>query len=607
MLRTWPGAAHPAFGTGIFLSILLFSAGRATGTASLGEAVAINPWAGQVSLAGDWRFAKGDSLAWASPAYDDGHWRKAPLQRFDREDLLPGRGNAWFRIRLRLEGPVDSGQVLAIAHLPVTPTEVWWDGVLAGRSGKVGAAREEEEIGRGFLAYLPPEKITPGEHLLAIRLSSHHTFTYVSPYLVQIGDAGKMEARRYHESLIMIFLSGIFVFGALFRFLNYLAAGFSRTSVFFSLSVLSAAVYILVNVSPIFLDMGAGGYLASRVAMGLAWYLMICLVPDYFIFAEDFPYRWVPHLLLAGGLVFVVPMALLFIGLVPFHWWSAVYLSSQVYTYVAIGVSVWVVVWALRHRKTGGGIALLGLASLLIGVAFTFAADVFWGWAAGVAAHIVCLARVQSLRIGERLRVHQADQLKAARLEIELLKKNIQPHFLLNSLNSIIAWLEEEPKTAVRLVKALEEELHMLLRISAERTISLAEEIELCKAHLQVMGLRQDKSYAFRFEGGGLDDRIPPMVLHTLVENGITHGYQGRREGVFRLVREEIPGGVRYSLHNDGVPRARREGASASGHGGEGTGLRYVRTRMEEAFPGRWTLESKAVEDGWKVDLEVKA
>jgi Histidine kinase len=567
----------------------------------------IRPWESPANLGGEWRYAKGDSLAWADSGYDDAHWRKSTLKQFGAEDMLPGRGNAWFRIRLNLVGPVDSSKSLAIGHFPLNAMEFYWDGVLVGRSGRVGGSLAEEEPGRGVVAYLPQDRTGPGEHVLAIRISSHHPFTFVSPYILHLGDATALENRRYRESMVMIFLAGIFLTAAIFRYFNYLAAGFGRSSILFSVSVISCAGFILLNVLPQLAEMGANSHLVSRAAMAVFWYLMICLVPDYFIFADAFPFRRVLPVLLLGGLIFLVPMGLLFTGLVPFHWWQAVYHLSHLYTFIAIGVSIWIIAWAAKHRQVGSGTALFGLILLMVGVFATFSYDVYWGWSAGVAAHIVCLARAQSLKITERVQQHNADQLKAARLEIELLKKNIQPHFLLNSLNSIIAWLEEEPQTAVRLVKALEQELHLLLRISAEQTISLEEEINLCKLHLQVMGLRQDKHYEFWYEGEGQEDRLPPMVLHTLVENGITHGYQGRKQGVFRLTRELIPGGIRYSLHNDGTTK---EKGLAQSHdlarGGKGTGLRYVRTRLEEAFPGRWKLDSRAVTDGWRVDLEVR-
>jgi LytS/YehU family sensor histidine kinase len=236
----------------------------------------------------------------------------------------------------------------------------------------------------------------------------------------------------------------------------------------------------------------------------------------------------------------------------------------------------------------------------MAGITVTWMFQIEWAWAAGIAAHVIFLARAQSHQMSERIRRHQEMDLHSARLEIELLKKNIQPHFLLNSLNSIIAWLEEEPKTAAKLVNALADELGMLLRISSLKTISLEEEIRLCRIHLQVMGLRQDKTYSLEHTGVMGDERIPPMVLHTLVENGLTHGYVGKSNGTFLLRREDFPESVRYSLFNDGVPREKKEKKA------EGTGLRYVRTRLEEVFPGRWRLESRSVENGWEVTLDIK-
>jgi LytS/YehU family sensor histidine kinase len=245
-------------------------------------------------------------------------------------------------------------------------------------------------------------------------------------------------------------------------------------------------------------------------------------------------------------------------------------------------------------------LALSGIASMGAGVAVSWMFQVPWAWVAGVAAHVIFLARAQARQMAERMAGHREMELRSARLEIELLKKNIQPHFLLNSLNSIIAWLEEEPKTAARLVNALAEELGMLLRISSRKTISLEEEIHLCRTHLQVMGLRQDKTYTLDCTGLAGGEQVPPMVLHTLVENGLTHGYVGKAKGTFLLRREDSAGGMRLTLFNDGIPREKKEDK------GEGTGLRYVRSRLEEAFPGRWNLESRAVENGWEVTLDIR-
>ena len=105
---------------------------------------------------------------------------------------------------------------------------------------------------------------------------------------------------------------------------------------------------------------------------------------------------------------------------------------------------------------------------------------------------------VMNLEREEARRLTQEAHLVTARLEIELLKKNIQPHFLLNSINATIVWLQEDPRNATRLLNSLADELRMLLHFSGKKMITLEQELELCRAHLQVMSLRHDKNLFWR-------------------------------------------------------------------------------------------------------------
>ena len=198
-------------------------------------------------------------------------------------------------------------------------------------------------------------------------------------------------------------------------------------------------------------------------------------------------------------------------------------------------------------------------------------------------------------------RLRERAQLRSSRLEIELLKKNIQPHFLLNSLNATLAWLEENPKNAARLLQALAEELRLILDFSSRKLVSLGEELHLCQTHLILMGLRHDKNFTLEIKGEiDEDEKNPPLILHTLIENGLVHGFKGRDEGVFIFTRIREPEGrVVYRLSNNGSrevnPTRRR-----------GLGLRYIKTRLEESFPGRWELHSGPLTpEGWEVKISV--
>jgi two-component system, sensor histidine kinase LadS len=193
----------------------------------------------------------------------------------------------------------------------------------------------------------------------------------------------------------------------------------------------------------------------------------------------------------------------------------------------------------------------------------------------------------------------QDEQIRSMRLELELLKANIHPHFMLNSINAAIMWIKEDPATAERLLHALSGELKQLLKIVGEKVIPIDEEIRICRSHLEVMSLRHDKSFTLRLEGVKACETIPPLVFHTLVENGLTHGYAGRQVGEFTLARSEDEGAIVYTLFNDGAAGAKKGESN-------GLGLKYVRARLQEAYGGKWRLESRAVPGGWAVTIALE-
>ena len=208
-------------------------------------------------------------------------------------------------------------------------------------------------------------------------------------------------------------------------------------------------------------------------------------------------------------------------------------------------------------------------------------------------------AQAEHRREQAAIHAYQEAQIRSMRLELELLKANIHPHFMLNSINAAIMWIREDPATAAKLLHALSRELKQLLKIVGEKVIPIGEEIRICRMHLEVMSLRHDKSFTLRLEGIEAGEKFPPMVFHTLVENGLTHGYAGRDAGEFILGRSEDEGEIRFTLFNDGAA-GNRDAES------NGLGLKYVRARLQEAFGRNWRLDSHAVPGGWLVTITLR-
>lgn len=209
---------------------------------------------------------------------------------------------------------------------------------------------------------------------------------------------------------------------------------------------------------------------------------------------------------------------------------------------------------------------------------------------------------VSSCQVHEQQELQKSIEGRAQRLETELLKKTIQPHFILNTLSSVKSLARRQPEKADQLIQALASEFRILNDILAKQEIPIMQEIELCEYHLQVMGYRWDANY--RLVTNEIPEKvmIPPLLLHTLVENGLTHAFKPKESGTFWLTYERQNGNVRYCMQNDGSLLKNIQGTSNLE---EGMGLKYVRARLEERYPKRWSLKYGVTESRWEVLIQI--
>ncbi|WP_235016395.1 sensor histidine kinase [Aquimarina sp. AU474] len=118
-------------------------------------------------------------------------------------------------------------------------------------------------------------------------------------------------------------------------------------------------------------------------------------------------------------------------------------------------------------------------------------------------------------------------QLNKEKIEAELkiLKTQLNPHFLFNTLNNIYTLsLENSPKTPVSIGKLSEILDHVLYRCN-EKFVSLSSEIELLKNYIELEKLRYDERLQVSFISNmERDTKIPPLILLSLVENAFKHG-----------------------------------------------------------------------------------
>src|SRR3546814_19486738 len=89
----------------------------------------------------------------------------------------------------------------------------------------------------------------------------------------------------------------------------------------------------------------------------------------------------------------------------------------------------------------------------------------------------------------------------------------------MNTLTALAGWIEESPRTAVRMVDALADEFRTLVDVSGRALIPLEDELALCRAHLEVMGFRRDQAFVLDARLDPDSPAVPPAVLHTLIED----------------------------------------------------------------------------------------
>lgn len=110
--------------------------------------------------------------------------------------------------------------------------------------------------------------------------------------------------------------------------------------------------------------------------------------------------------------------------------------------------------------------------------------------------------------------------------ELKTLKAQLNPHFMFNAMNSIRALIEEDPQSAKDAITKLSNLLRYTLKIERTETVTLGEELRTIKDYLDLEKIRFEERLRYQISSTTVADRIeiPPMMVQTLVENGIKHG-----------------------------------------------------------------------------------
>jgi len=129
-------------------------------------------------------------------------------------------------------------------------------------------------------------------------------------------------------------------------------------------------------------------------------------------------------------------------------------------------------------------------------------------------------------------RKYQEREREVTRLSLEMLKAQMQPHFLFNSLHTISAMMHVDVRRADRMLSRLSSLLRMTLGNIGRQEVRLAEEIAYVEAYLDIERERFGERLELRIEVAheALDALVPALFLQPLVENSIRHGFAAPAE-----------------------------------------------------------------------------
>ena len=177
----------------------------------------------------------------------------------------------------------------------------------------------------------------------------------------------------------------------------------------------------------------------------------------------------------------------------------------------------------------------------------------------------------------------EVDRLKLAvqsrDAKLNALKLQLNPHFLFNSLNSVRALVTEAPHQAQTMITRLARLLRTTLKSSKILTVPLHDELKLVRTYLELEAVRLEERLAFTIdmEPDAREVPVPPMLVQTLVENGIKHGIATRPEGGTIHVEARLKyNGLQLCVVNTG----RLDSDTDDG----GLGLQNVRERLHLLF-----------------------
>ena len=523
-------------------------------------------------------FKTGDDASWSAKNLEEKGWSK------DRG--LTANRVFWIRADTKLISKTDGALGLQVEAFGAY--ELFWDGVKIGVNGKPGSPMVREIPGTEATYYQIPDSLSkPGIHKIALRSTQFGYPKLQRGIGLRLDTYVELIRRPLILSSIMFIMAGAFLVASLYYLFLYFNSHKRQYPVlifsvicllFFSLLLTEyLKFYIEIPYTKFFIRMEIIGWLTFSISL---------LVPLYFCIQFGIKRKYI--------LLFPLFCVLLFLYINNYGHYD---ISARYYS-MAMWLAMMIISAIAIYKKEKG--ALLVITGVLASAGMNYYLHYDFGIFLFYTFIVLSMLYLHTIRMQKIEQEYSDSLLLSSRLQLELIKKNIQPHFIKNTLTSLIDWVEESPKKGAEFIQALANEFDIMNAIAEQSLIPIRQEIHLCQMHLKIMGFRKEIHYVWEEDGIVESENIPPAIIHTLLENGITHNMP-QSDGTirFKLTFTKTPHQRQYTFDALGKNREVNEGQSG------GNGFKYIRARLEESYPGKWKFMSAESSQGWSSTIKI--
>ena len=194
--------------------------------------------------------------------------------------------------------------------------------------------------------------------------------------------------------------------------------------------------------------------------------------------------------------------------------------------------------------------------------------------------------------------------LKQAKLESDLkfLKAQVQPHFFFNTLNNIYSLAQQQSGDTAPMIAKLADAMRYVIYESANRKVTLKNEIEFLKNYVSIERMRYDSRITVNFDAQGIKDEvmIEPLLLLPVIENVFKHGVSNEMSSGFVEITIMLNENQLTLQTKNSVPVFKGKSVNDAG-----IGMKNARERLALLYPGRHSLVVNEEQGTYEVILTI--